>query len=259
MAPVEIGIEQGQPVLGLLAVLDRRGPGQQHDLVGALGGRGPDLLAMDDIAAAGDPLGAGLDAGRIQPRIGLGHAEAGPLAPFDQGRQPGLLLRRRAVDHDRMRPEDIDMDRRGRTLGAGRAGDAVHHDRRLCHAQAGAAVLDRHGDAEPAALGDLGVEGLREGRGLFPFQPIAIVEPVDDAADRLANGLLVFRQAEIHGVILTGPPPPPPVSPARRGVRPRLTSLRAHPSRLRGRVRSGRSVVRAPVPPRPGPATGRGC
>src|SRR3981081_435714 len=50
LGPVEVGVEDRDAVGRPRAILVFGGPGQQHDLVGDLRSRGPDLLAMDEIA-----------------------------------------------------------------------------------------------------------------------------------------------------------------------------------------------------------------
>ena len=128
------------PSVGRVAVLELGGARQQHDLVGDLRGRGPDLLPVDDVAAR-HLLGEGLDARGVEPGIGLGEAEAALVLARDQPRQPARLLLGRAVHHDRVRAEQVDVDGRGRGHAAAVAGDLVHHDRRLGHAEPGAAVF----------------------------------------------------------------------------------------------------------------------
>ena len=78
-AAVEVGVEQAQAVGRLLHLLQRRGAGQQQDLVGDLRGRDPDLLAVDDVAVA-VAHGAGLELRGVEAGVGLGDGEAG-LAP----------------------------------------------------------------------------------------------------------------------------------------------------------------------------------
>ena len=51
LGAVEVGVEDGDAVGRPRAVLELGGAGQQHDLVGDLRGRGPDLLAVHDVAA----------------------------------------------------------------------------------------------------------------------------------------------------------------------------------------------------------------
>ena len=48
LGPVEVGVEDRDAVGRPRAILVFGGPGQQHDLVGDLRGRGPDLLAVDE-------------------------------------------------------------------------------------------------------------------------------------------------------------------------------------------------------------------
>ena len=107
---VEVGVEQGHALRRALAVFLGRGAGQQQDLIGDLGGRGPHLAALHDITA----LHAGSesrDAGRVEPGVRLGDAEASLLFAFDERREPIRLLFGRAMHDDRMRPKQVDVDR----------------------------------------------------------------------------------------------------------------------------------------------------
>ena len=61
-----------------------------------------------------------------------------------------------------MRAEQVDVDGRRRRHAATVARHLVHHDHRLGHAEAGAAVFLGHGDAQPAGIGHRAVELVRE-------------------------------------------------------------------------------------------------
>ena len=80
---VEIGVEQAQALGRRLHLFQRRGARQQQDLVGDLGGRNPDLLAVDDIFVA-LPHRAGLQLRGVEPGVGFGHRKArgrsGPMS-----------------------------------------------------------------------------------------------------------------------------------------------------------------------------------
>lgn len=82
-----------------------------------------------------------------QARIRLGDAEAGAQVAADHLGQPFPFLRFAAVLDDRMQSENVDVDARAGGENTGRGARHPHHNRRFGHAQAGAAVLDGHGDA----------------------------------------------------------------------------------------------------------------
>ena len=156
--------------------------------------------------AARNLLGEGLDARRVEAGVGLGEAEGALVLPGDQAGHPARFLLGRAFHDDRMRPEQIDVHGRGRRHAAAVAGDLVHHDGRLGDAEPGAAVLLRHGDAEPAGLGHRAVELAREDAVLVARQPIVVAEPGHDGAHALADRLtLVLRSARALASLIASP------------------------------------------------------
>ena len=68
-----------------------------------------------------------------------------------------------------------------------RAGDGLHHDRRLGDAQARAAIGLGDAHAEPAVGRDRLIEGVGEATFLVELQPILVGESVADAPDTLAD------------------------------------------------------------------------
>ena len=145
--------------------------------------------------AAGNLLREGLDAGGVEAGVRLGEAEAALVLAGDQPRHPARLLLRRAVHDDRMRPEQVDVHRRRRGHAAAVACDLVHHDRGLGDAEAGAAVLLRHGDPEPAGIGHRAVELEREHAVVVAREPVVVVEPRDDGAHAFADRRVIVRSA----------------------------------------------------------------
>src|SRR5436190_20624051 len=109
MAAVEIGVEDGDAVGRTLAILVARGARQQHDLVGDLRGRGPDLLAVDDVPA-GSLRGESLDPCGVESCIGFGETEGTLRLAGDEIGNPFRLLIRRAVDDDRVWAEQVDVN-----------------------------------------------------------------------------------------------------------------------------------------------------
>ena len=198
LGSVEVGVEDRDAVGRPRAILVFGGPGQQHDLVGDLRGRGPDLLAVHEVAA-GNLLREGLDPGRVQSGIRLGETEAALIFAGDQPRNPARLLLRRALHDDRMRPEQIDVHRRGRGHAAAMACDFMHHDRGLGHPEAGAAIFLRHGDAEPAGVGHRAMKLERKLAVVVARQPVIVAEARDDRAHAFANGRVIVRRLELVG------------------------------------------------------------
>ena len=114
----------------------------------------------------------------------------------DQPRDPARLLLGRALHHDRMRPEQVDMHRRGRRHRAAVARDLVHHDGRFGDAETRAAVVLRHGDPEPSGLGHRAMEFARENAVLVAREPVVVAELRDDGAHAFADRaqFLLVRQ-----------------------------------------------------------------
>ena len=79
------------------------------------------------------------------------------------------------------------------------AGDFMHHDRGLGHPEAGAAILLRHGDAEPAGIGHRAVKLEWKLAVLVARQPVFIVEAANYPAHAFANGRLMIFEFEFVG------------------------------------------------------------
>ena len=194
---VEVGVEQRQPVGGVPALVLGRGPRDQQHFVGDLRRGGPGLLAVHDITVA-VALGLGLQRRGVEAGVGLGDGEAAlHLAGYDVGKN-ALLLLLGTEHHDRIGPEDIEMDRRGALQRRARFGDRLHHDRGLGDAESGSAVLFRHGDTQPPGIGHGAVEILGEAAVLVLLQPVFAVELGAQLADAVLDGELLFCEGEIH-------------------------------------------------------------
>ncbi len=130
--------------------------------------------------------------GGVQAGIGFRHGETGLVLAGDQVRQPARALRRVAEHHHRVQPEDIHMD--GGGAGEARAGrrDGLHHQRGLGHAQAGAAVLRRHGDSQPAVARQVDMQVVRKPALAVALQPIVVRVAGANLVHRVADGDL-FR------------------------------------------------------------------
>ena len=185
-AAVERGVEQRKPVGAFLDLIARARAREDQHRVGDLRGRGPDLGALQHIAPV-LLLGAGLDRAGVEPGIGLGDGEARLDPACRERRQHAALLRIRAEAHDRVEPENIHVDRGRARHGGARLRDRAHHHRRLGDAEAGAAMLFRDADAEPAARGDRRVEFVRKDAVMVAAQPIVVVEAGADAPDRVLD------------------------------------------------------------------------
>ena len=134
---------------------------QQQHLVGDLRRRDPDLAAIDAVAVA-VAHGARLEPRRVEADVRLGHGEAGLLLAGDQRRQKALLLLLGAEHDDRIEPEDVHVHGGGALHAGARLRDRLHHHRGFGDAEPGAAVVFRHGDAEPAVGGERLMQVVRE-------------------------------------------------------------------------------------------------
>src|SRR5258708_29298277 len=110
LRPIEVSVEDRDAVGRPRTILIFGGPGQQHDLVGDLRGRGPDFLAVYEVTAR-YLLSKSLDPGRVQPSVRFGETEAALIFTGDQPRDPARLLLWCALHNDRMGTEQIDMHR----------------------------------------------------------------------------------------------------------------------------------------------------
>src|SRR4051794_36392654 len=198
LGAVEVGVEDRDAFGRPRAILVFGGAGQQHDLVGDLRGRGPDLLAMDEVTA-GHPLREGLDPCRVEPGVRLGETEAALILANDQPRNPARLLLRRSLHDDRVRSEQIDVYGRCGGHSAAMACDLMHHDRGLGHPKTGATILFRHCDAEPAGIGHRAVKLEWKLAVVIARQPVIVAKARDDRAYALANRRMVVCRLELIG------------------------------------------------------------
>ncbi len=197
LGAVKVGIEQRQPLGLALDLVDRRGAGQQQHLVGHLGRRDPDLLAIDQIAAV-LALGPGLERRGVEAGIGLGDGEAGLVAAtYDPGDKALLLFLGAEQDHG-LEPKDVDVDRRGAAHARAGLGDRLHHDRGFGDPQTRAAIGLRHGDAQPAGVSQRAVEILGKHARLVSLQPVLVRELRAVLEDGVSDVLLVWSEREIH-------------------------------------------------------------
>jgi hypothetical protein len=95
---------------------------------------------------------------------------------------------------DRLQPENVDVNRGGSAHGGAGFGDRLHHDRGLGDAEAGPAVLFRHGDAEPAGRSKRTMQLVRKVAAAILVQPIRVVELEAELADLFPDLLLLQAQ-----------------------------------------------------------------
>ncbi|MNY23978.1 hypothetical protein D3C86_1576660 [compost metagenome] len=171
---VQRRVEQAQALRGLGHGFQRRGARQQQHARGHLRRGDPDLAAIHAIGAAiVRAHRLRLQVGGIEPRVRLGHGEAGLFLPGDQRRQRGRLLGLGAEHHHRVQAEHVHVD--GGRAGESRPGrrHGLHDQRRLGNAEPRATVLLRHGNAEPARAGHRLVKRL--GKLMALVQPGPVV------------------------------------------------------------------------------------
>src|SRR3954465_13861799 len=104
LRPIEVRVENRDAIGRPRTILVFGRPGQQHDLVGHLSGRGPDLLTMNKVAAR-SLLRERLDTGRVEPGVRLGETEAALIFACDQPPNPARFLIRRPFYDNGMRPK----------------------------------------------------------------------------------------------------------------------------------------------------------
>ncbi|MCY1194126.1 hypothetical protein D9M72_54180 [compost metagenome] len=170
------------------------GAHQGEDVGGVVRQRGPDLLAVDDVAVAFE-TGLGSQRGQVRTGVGFRVALAPDVLAREDARQVARLLFRRAV-LDQHRAE-VDDPLVGQSGGA----PALHlfeEDQQLGRRQRHAAVLARPGRRQPAFAG----------QGLVPVADFAQPQPARHVAQVLrvmGAQEAAHHQAEAfvaHGVVV---------------------------------------------------------
>ena len=202
LAAVEIGVEQGHPVRRPRHLLDRGRAGQDQHPLGDLRGRDPDFAARQHIMVAA-ALGAGFEPGRVEPGVRFGHRKAGLFRAGDQWRQKAALLLVAAKDDNRVQSENVHMDRRGAAEPRAQLGDRLHEYRGLGDAEPAAAVIRRHGDAEPPGLGHRPVKFVRKAALVVFREPVIVAEPRAEPQHRCPDLPLLLGQGEAHAALPT--------------------------------------------------------
>ena len=137
----------------------RVGAHQAEAPIGEVRGRGPDLLAVDDVVVA-VALGRGLERGEVRAGAGLGKALAPPIVEIGGARQKALLLLLGA-ELDQHRTDHRDVE--GRHLGRRRQLVLLEEDHPLHRRPAGPAIFLGPAVGGPALL----VEDALPGDGVF--------------------------------------------------------------------------------------------
>ena len=105
---------------------------------------------------------------------------------------------------DRVHAEDVDVNGRAGRKKTGRRTDHLHHDRRFGHPQAGTTELRRHGNAEPASLGNGLGKFVRKRVRAVELAPVVIVKALTNGLNGFAQGDAVWGGGHCleHGALL---------------------------------------------------------
>ena len=171
-----------------------------EDLVGHLGGGGPDLAAVDHVAIV-RAFRLGGDGSGIQSSIGFGHAERAFLFAFNNRRQPALFLFIGAENRNGFRAEDVHVYSAGGLHSAGGRGDGSHHNGGRYDAKVGAAYFFWEAHAEPSAFGHGAIKLFGKAAVAVFFQPILVSEVGQYLTDPVLYCALFLGLCEIHGLL----------------------------------------------------------
>ena len=147
---VEVGEEQAQSPQTAVRVTGARE--QEHHL-GLERLRSPDLATVDAPPAAAVRLGARADAPGVGPGVGLGHAERDVQLTRRRTREEGLLQPVVAELHDRVEPEDREVQRGTAVHGRSARSNIVQHDGGVGDAAPTTAEFLGDRDTHPATVG----------------------------------------------------------------------------------------------------------
>ena len=190
--------EERNPLLAFGGL--RVGAHQNKAPIGHVRGRGPDLLAVDDVFVA-LALGGGLEGGKVRPGAGLGKTLAPPDVEIGGARQkPALLFVGAELDQHRADHRDVE------DLHVGRRRELVflekHHA--LHRRPARPAMFLGPAVGGPA----LPVEDALPAGGIFFLRRMPQSHPLadvvgqvvgDKAAQFVAKRQLIGAEAEVHG------------------------------------------------------------
>ena len=141
----------------------------------------------------------------VRARVRLGHAERHVQVAGRRPRQERLLQPVVAEPHDRVEPEDREVQRRAPVHRRAAPRDLVEDDGGVGDPAAAAAVLLGERDPDPAALRHARVEVPREAVLPIAGGPVLVVEGATGVAHRLRDQSLVVIEQVVavrHGVIL---------------------------------------------------------
>src|SRR6188472_3005319 len=203
---VQIGVEKREPLGAAFELIDRRSAREHQHLVCDLRGRYPDFLPGKDVVIvfAG---GAQLDRRGLEPCVRLSDGKTGLVFSGNQRRQHAPFLLIAAENDDRLQPEDVHVYGGGSAHGGAGFGNCLHHERSLGNSETGAAVLLRHGDAQPPRCRDCRMELVWEFPRAVLLEPIGRVEARAKLANGIADLLLLGGEAKIHGFQPADMPP----------------------------------------------------
>ena len=185
-----------------LLPLPGRGIGahQAEAPIGMVRGRGPDLLAVDDVMVA-VASGRGLQRGEVRPGARLGEALAPPIVDIGGARQEAALLLVGA-ELDQHRADHRDVERRH--FRRRRQLVFLEKDHALDRRPAGAAIFLGPVEGGPAASVEdaLPAHGILLARRIAEPHPLAdVVRQIvaDEAAQFVTKRQLVGGEAKLHG------------------------------------------------------------
>ena len=189
--------QERDPLLPLLRL--RIGAHQTEAPIGVVRGRGPDLLAVDDVVVP-VALGGGLERGEVRPGARLGEPLAPPIVDIGGARQKPLLLLLGA-ELDQHRPDHRDVERRH--FGGWRLLVFFKEDHALYRCPTGAAMLLRPAVGGPIApvQDALPSDGVVLGRRVAEPHPLADVTRqaiAEKGAQLVAKRQFIGREAQIH-------------------------------------------------------------
>ncbi len=136
--------------------------------------------------------------GSVKAGVRFGHTKTRLVLPLDQWRQHPTFLGIGAMDHHRIKAENVDMDGARATHGGAQLRDSLSQNGGLSDPEAGPPVGLGHCDSKPMTGRHRIKESMRERRGVFTLKPVSVVEPCAQTQDLLADLLLRVSQCEIH-------------------------------------------------------------
>ena len=163
------------------------------------GARGPELLAVHDVAVA-VAHGHGVDIAHIRARVGFGDADGEFHPAIKQARQPVGVLLGRALAQDIKAAEQA--ARKGHGQIGGDAREFVDDERQIKSVAAQPADLGREGQAQQARFNPCLIEVFGKMAVLLPFaNGVGRRMARHELYDAVAKHLLLFGEIEVHGAL----------------------------------------------------------